>query len=61
MEELPTKKFNYRICTLSLNCEAYCDGDCDNCGLFQNYRNWADELKRNRKGRKEKDKNEKLV
>lgn len=30
-------KPEYHICTLSPNCEAYCRGDCDNCGLFQEY------------------------
>ena len=31
------KQLEYHICTLSYNSEAFCDGDCENCRLYQNY------------------------
>ena len=31
------QRAEYHICTLSPNCEAYCKGDCENCGLFKDY------------------------
>lgn len=34
----PRKKLEYRICTLSYNSEAFCSGDCENCGLYKQYK-----------------------